>query len=55
MKSTCTYTYTWVNNDNNTITELEITAGHWPFYEKTADLTGHFTKFEAIVAYQATR
>ncbi len=26
------------------ITELEITAGHWPFSEQTADLTKHFTK-----------
>ncbi len=26
------------------ISELEITAGHWPFSEQTADLTEHFTK-----------
>ncbi len=37
------------------IAELEITAGHWPFSEQIADLTEHFTKCQAIVAYQTTR
>ncbi len=36
-------------------TELEITAGHWPFSEQTADLTEHFTECSVIVAHQATR
>ncbi len=37
-----------------TVPELEITAGHWPFSKQTVDLTEHFTKCSAIVAYQAT-